>query len=62
MSTITEVTTPEVVGAPGLSQTDVVLQGIKGMITSGQLAAGSRLPIERDLAVSLGVSRGSLRE
>jgi GntR family transcriptional repressor for pyruvate dehydrogenase complex len=48
--------------AQGQSQTDVVLQGIKSMITSGTLGPGSRLPIEKDLAVSLGVSRGSLRE
>lgn len=46
----------------GLSQTDVVVQSIKAMITRGELAAGSRLPIEKDLAVALGVSRGSLRE
>src|SRR6185312_14328886 len=46
----------------GQSQTDVVLQGIKHMITTGTLGPGSRLPIEKDLAVSLGVSRGSLRE
>lgn len=45
-----------------LSQTDVVLQGIKKMITVGELRPGSRLPVEKDLAVSLGVSRGSLRE
>ncbi len=45
-----------------LSQTDVVLQGIKHMITAGELGPGSRLPIEKDLAVALGVSRGSLRE
>ena len=32
------------------------------MITSGTLGAGSRLPIEKDLAGELGVSRGSLRE
>jgi GntR family transcriptional repressor for pyruvate dehydrogenase complex len=44
------------------SQTDVVLQGIKRMITTGDLGPGSRLPIEKDLAVALGVSRGSLRE
>ena len=48
--------------APGLSQTDVVLQGIKSMITSGRLVAGSRLPVEKDLALTLGVSRGPLRE
>ena len=53
---------PESVPAPGLSQTDVVLQGIKAMITSGQLVAGSRLPVEKDLALTLGVSRGPLRE
>jgi GntR family transcriptional regulator, transcriptional repressor for pyruvate dehydrogenase complex len=45
-----------------LSQTDVVVQSIKSMITRGELGAGSRLPIEKDLAVALGVSRGSLRE
>ena len=46
----------------GLSQTDVVVQTIKSMITRGELSAGSRLPIEKDLAVALSVSRGSLRE
>ena len=46
----------------GLSQTDVVVQSIKGMITRGDLVAGSRLPVEKDLAEVLGVSRGSLRE
>jgi DNA-binding FadR family transcriptional regulator len=47
---------------PGLSQTDVVVQSIKAMITRGELGPGSRLPIEKDLAIALGVSRGSLRE
>ncbi|WP_229842094.1 FadR/GntR family transcriptional regulator [Pseudolysinimonas yzui] len=47
---------------PGLSQTDVVVQSIKAMITRGDLTAGSRLPVEKDLAEALGVSRGSLRE
>jgi GntR family transcriptional regulator, transcriptional repressor for pyruvate dehydrogenase complex len=56
----TEAAAPD--SSAGQSQTDVVLQGIKNMITSGVLGAGSRLPIEKDLAVSLGVSRGSLRE
>jgi GntR family transcriptional regulator, transcriptional repressor for pyruvate dehydrogenase complex len=52
----------ELQAAGGQSQTDVVLQGIKHMITTGALGPGSRLPIEKDLAVVLGVSRGSLRE
>lgn len=47
---------------PGLSQTDVVVQSVKAMITRGELSAGSRLPVEKDLAEALGVSRGSLRE
>jgi len=46
----------------GRSQTGVVVDGIKAMITTGTLSAGSRLPVERDLAEQLGVSRGSLRE
>lgn len=53
-------TSPKLSG--GLSQTDVVVQSIKAMITTGELGAGSRLPIEKDLAGVLGVSRGSLRE
>lgn len=32
------------------------------MITSGELVAGSRLPVERELGTRLGVSRGPLRE
>src|SRR6478735_1413125 len=44
------------------SQTDVVIQGIKDMITDGELVAGSRLPIEKDLSARFAVSRGSLRE
>ena len=32
------------------------------MIASGDLKAGDRLPIEKELAAQLGVSRGSLRE
>lgn len=44
------------------SQTDVVVQGIKGMIISGELSPGAQLPVEKDLAARLGVSRGSLRE
>jgi GntR family transcriptional repressor for pyruvate dehydrogenase complex len=47
---------------PSYSQTDVVVHGVKRMIIAGKLAAGDRLPIEKDLATELGVSRGSLRE
>jgi DNA-binding FadR family transcriptional regulator len=46
----------------GGSQTDVVVQGIKQMIVDGALKAGDKLPIEKDLGESLGVSRGPLRE
>ena len=45
-----------------MSRTDEVVDGIRTMILDGRLNAGSRLPIEKDLAVELGVSRGSLRE
>ena len=46
----------------GASQTDVVVQGIRQMIIDGRLRPGDRLPIERDLAAALGVSRNPLRE
>src|SRR5438067_3848135 len=42
--------------------TDVAIDKIKGMITSGQLAPGDRLPKEAELAQQLGLSRSSLRE
>jgi GntR family transcriptional repressor for pyruvate dehydrogenase complex len=44
------------------SQTDVVVGEIKAMIIRGDLAPGSRLPVEKELATVLGVSRSSLRE
>ena len=62
MTSVRDIESPSAVAGAALSQTDVVLQGIKSMITSGQLAAGARLPVEKDLALTLGVSRGSLRE
>ena len=46
----------------GVSQTDVVISGVKRMLSSRRLRPGDRLPIEKDLAAELQVSRGSLRE
>ncbi|GAA1963588.1 FadR/GntR family transcriptional regulator [Agromyces allii] len=48
--------------APARSRAQVVIDGIRQMITSGELVAGSRLPVERELGLRLGVSRGPLRE
>jgi GntR family transcriptional repressor for pyruvate dehydrogenase complex len=42
--------------------TDEAIEKIKGMIVSGQLQPGDRLPKEDLLAVNLGLSRSSLRE
>ena len=44
------------------TQTDAVIDGVRAMIRTGALTAGARLPVEKDLAADLGVSRGSLRE
>lgn len=49
-------------GRAAMSQSDVVVHQIKRMILDGELSPGSKLPIEKDLAPRLGVSRGSLRE
>ncbi|MCF4120291.1 FadR family transcriptional regulator [Antribacter sp. KLBMP9083] len=45
-----------------MSRTDDVVDGIKRMIFDGELGPGDKLPVEKDLAERLGVSRGSLRE
>ncbi|MBY8875034.1 FadR family transcriptional regulator [Micromonospora sp. PLK6-60] len=45
-----------------MSRTDAVVDSIKRMILDGALRPGDRLPVEKELAESLGVSRGSLRE
>ncbi|MEU0096573.1 FadR/GntR family transcriptional regulator [Kribbella sp. NPDC006257] len=45
-----------------ISQTDVVVQGIRNLIVEGKLRPGDRLPVEKDLAEALGVSRNPLRE
>jgi DNA-binding FadR family transcriptional regulator len=42
--------------------TDEAIEKIKGMIVSGELQPGDRLPKEVDLAAQLGLSRNSLRE
>jgi GntR family transcriptional repressor for pyruvate dehydrogenase complex len=42
--------------------TDEAIDKIKGMIVSGELRPGDRLPKEADLAERLGLSRSSLRE
>lgn len=39
-----------------------VMQALLDAMESGQIKVGEELPIERDLAASMGVSRGSLRE
>ncbi|WP_424536030.1 FadR/GntR family transcriptional regulator [Sphaerisporangium viridialbum] len=45
-----------------MAVTDAAIDKIKGMIVSGELAPGARLPKEADLAERLGLSRNSLRE
>jgi GntR family transcriptional regulator, transcriptional repressor for pyruvate dehydrogenase complex len=45
-----------------MTRTDQVVDSLRGMILSGTLRPGDRLPAEKDLAASLDVSRGSLRE
>ena len=45
-----------------MSRSDEVVDGIRRMILDGTVAPGGRLPVEKDLAELLGVSRGSLRE
>lgn len=55
-------TATDKVSTLGTSQTDVVIAGVRDMIMDGRLRAGARLPVEKDLAAELGVSRGSLRE
>lgn len=45
-----------------MSRTDAVVNSIKRMILDGVFRPGDRLPVEKELAESLGVSRGSLRE
>ncbi|MBM9622546.1 FadR/GntR family transcriptional regulator [Streptomyces zhihengii] len=45
-----------------MAVTDEAIEKIKGMIVSGTLRPGDRLPREAELAAELGLSRNSLRE
>ncbi|MFE4023890.1 FadR/GntR family transcriptional regulator [Streptomyces sp. NPDC059101] len=45
-----------------MAVTDEAIEKIKGMIVSGVLRPGDRLPKESELATELGLSRNSLRE
>ena len=45
-----------------MAVTDEAIEKIKGMIVSGSLRPGDRLPKESELAADLGLSRNSLRE
>ncbi|WP_419993589.1 FadR/GntR family transcriptional regulator [Streptomyces boninensis] len=45
-----------------MAVTDEAIEKIKGMIVSGALRPGDRLPKEAELAADLGLSRNSLRE
>ncbi len=45
-----------------MAVTDDAISRIKDMIVSGELAPGDRLPPEKDLGETLGLSRSSLRE
>lgn len=45
-----------------MSRTDEVVDEIKRMIQAGTFGPGERLPVENELAATLGVSRSSLRE
>lgn len=49
-------------GEVGMAVTDEAIEKIKGMIVSGALRPGDRLPKESELAADLGLSRNSLRE
>ena len=42
--------------------TEQIMEQIAGMITSGQLKPGDKLPNERDLAELFGVTRSRIRE
>lgn len=45
-----------------MALSDDAVEAIKNMILEGRLHPGDRLPVEKDLAATLGLSRGTLRE
>jgi DNA-binding FadR family transcriptional regulator len=45
-----------------MALSDDAVGSIKAMILDGRLRPGDRLPVEKDLAAALGLSRGTLRE
>jgi GntR family transcriptional regulator, transcriptional repressor for pyruvate dehydrogenase complex len=48
--------------ARGIRSSDEIVAQIRDAVLSDRLTAGDRLPNERDLCVTFGVSRGTLRE
>lgn len=48
--------------APGTNRAEAIAEGLRAQILSGKYAPGERLPSERDLSVSLGANRSSVRE
>lgn len=59
---MSEDTSPRRIPQRHPSQHDVVVEGIQGMLVSGEVGPGDRLPVEPVLAERFGVSRSSLRE
>lgn len=45
-----------------MALSDDAVEAIKAMILDGRLRPGDRLPVEKELAATLGLSRGTLRE
>ncbi|HEX8346054.1 MAG TPA: FadR/GntR family transcriptional regulator [Actinoplanes sp.] len=45
-----------------MALSDDAVEAIKNMILDGRLRPGDRLPVEKNLAATLGLSRGTLRE
>src|SRR3954467_3928280 len=45
-----------------MALSDDAVGAIKAMILDGRLRPGDRLPVEKNLATTLGLSRGTLRE